>query len=190
MKKKCISVNLFKALYCVIIIARSSDKYKKWSKPNTSFTDNTSGTNKRQTPMQHVLAISPPTAHEYNINKVRHMKVRKARLSNIYFICKWYPDLLNKRSAFLLLPPPLLPKQKSAAATLWWTEKNIIRRDESRNKNKQSESDIGANPGLVPIHQVGIRACMILIWFAALFEEVLIQEINNYQLNLGARDNL
>lgn len=87
------------------------------------------------------------------------------------------------------IPSPLLPKQKSAAATLWWTEKNIIRRDESRNKNKQSESDIGANPGLVPIHQVGIRACMILIWFAALFEEILIQEINNYQLNLGVGDS-
>lgn len=74
-EKKCMSVNLFKALYCLIIISRSLDKYKKWSKFNTSFTDNIPGTNKRQTAMQHVLAISPPTAHEYHINKARHMNV-------------------------------------------------------------------------------------------------------------------
>lgn len=63
-------------MYCVIIIALSSEKYKKWSKYNTSFTDNTPETNRRQTAAkQHVLAISPPTSHEYNINKARHMNV-------------------------------------------------------------------------------------------------------------------
>lgn len=163
MWKKCININLFKALYCVIIIALSSDKCnKKWSTYNTAFTDNTPETNKRQTAAkQHVLAISPPTAHEYNINKARHMNVGTEQ----YLL---HMQMISWSSQQKVCSTPLLRKQKSTAAILWWTEKNIIRRDESRNKNKQSTSDIGANPGLVPIHQVGIRACMILIWFAAL----------------------
>lgn len=132
------------------------------------------------------LLFRPPTAHEYNINKARHMNVGTEQ----YLL---HMQMISWSSQQKICSPPhpslILRKQKSAAAILWWTEKNIIRRDGSRNKNKQLVSDIGANPGLVPIHQVVIRACMILIWFAALFEEVLIQEINNYQLNLGAGDS-
>lgn len=136
--------------------------------------------------MQHVLAISPPTAHECNINKARHMNGGTEQYQLHMQMISWS----SQQKMCCPLPlSPVLRKQKSAATILWWTEKNIIRRDESRNKNKQLVSDIGVNPGLVPIHQVGIRACMILIWFAALFEEVLIQEINNYQLNLGAGDS-
>lgn len=125
---------------------------KKRAVTNTFPADNNHKTNKGQDAMQHVLSNPVPTAHEYNINKARHIAARKARRESTSYANE-IPVSPQKGLPF----PPSLPTCTSfinkrpqqlfyGACKRILFEKTHSLAHSLTHKNKQSESDIEHTP--------------------------------------------